>query len=103
MILEEANEPVLNRGGPKQVISNSRCRPVSQLIVKPLVVAGVESLFQQTRLKIPVGLSNKAEFWMGSPHPLDYFCPVLLSGDRPRALIPSLRENLVHHQHRHVT
>ena len=102
MVLEEPKQIVLVCKVSTQMKSNALCIVVFQSIIKPLVVAEVESPLLQLPLQVPVGLSDKAKARMRSLDRGNYIVPIF--GWRPlrRSALPGAFEDLVQHKHGHV-
>ena len=102
MVFQEPHQvPLVFRIGC-QVIAH-RVRAVGhEAIVEALVVAVIETLGDQVRLPVPVGLGEEKKVWVEHLHRPDHLPPIGHGTRRAHPVTPGLRNDVVKLQHRHV-
>src|SRR5581483_529239 len=81
------------------------CLPCDHAVVKILVVSEIKTEFLQSGLQAPIGFGEKQKPWIGRSDCENGVCPKLGSW-RNRSgwkLHPRFLEDVIQHQHRHVT
>jgi len=102
VVLDEAHQVGLVRVAGQEVQPHLLGALVDEPVVQPLIVAEVEALLLERPLQVPVRLGHEPEFRVRLVQRTDHRRPVVVGRPGAGAFIPGTREDVVHHEHRHV-
>ena len=103
VVLEEADQTGLVDQICAKVVMDSGWFADQDPVIEPLVVAKVKPLPLQFPFEVPVGLSDQQNIRMPRAKQTDNRRPKLLCGRRSGPTMPGPVEDIVRHEHGHVT